>query len=322
MAIIPIAFSYNPITLNKLKKRFNVIVPSSITETFTLASRVVKELLEKNNSPLVIHEVGGYLAAHTDDLSQYKHFLGIVEGTNNGLWNYEKKGYHQCPILTIAESPLKDIEAGLIGDGIVYSLERILREEFKMVLQGEKSAVIGFGRIGSSAATALRGRESCVSVYDINPVRNIYARFEGYNVLTPEKILCSCSVIVGCTGVTSILAEHIALLKPNASLVSGSSKTIEFDLDGFKRICEIEEVSDVVQRYIRDDGTSFFLLAKGTPVNFRDKSVLGSVLDLIYSEAYICLRELINGNVPPGLNRSFPYIHQEVASVWMKYHNQ
>ena len=133
----------------------------------------LQRLLGRSSAPLVAQEVGGYLASFSGELARYPHFVGVVEDTNHGHWRYEVTVPRAFPVLSIARSPLEDIEDTLIGDAVAFSLERILRENFCAVIQGCHVGVLGYGKIGTSTAIAMRGRESAVSVYDLSPIRTI-----------------------------------------------------------------------------------------------------------------------------------------------------
>lgn len=74
-----------------------------------------------------------------------------------------------------------------------------------------------------------------------------------------------------------------------------------------------------VTEYQLDD-SSFFLLNDGKPINFLDQSILGDVLDLVYSELYMCARELVVAPSGPGLHRLNPDIQQEIAAIWCDDH--
>lgn len=319
-AILAIPYSLQSSVADVLNDEgFNVIVPKSIKEMFVLAFENAKKLLDASNDPLVIQEIGGYLAEVTRELSSYGHFLGVVEDTNNGHWRYEQYGPHLCPILSIAQSPLKAIEDTLIGDATTYSVERILREEFHATIQGMCSGVLGFGKIGTSNAIALRGRESAVHVYDKNSGKNIRAKVEGfYPTESQHYLLKKCHLIIGCTGETSISVSDVPSIKDGAILASSSSKDVEFDLEGFATICDVAEISEIIQKYTKGNGESFYVLCKGFPVNFRDLSILGSITDLMYGELSVCMRYLREKRIPSGLHRSPPEIQKEVANVWLE----
>lgn len=321
--VIAIPYSADKETLERIKKKgILVYLPLSVEDVFMQAGPMVEEILASSTTPLIVQEVGGYLAGYTLQLSKYSHFKGIVEDTNNGQWRYEAMGEHLCPILSIAKSPIKDIEDTAIGDGVIYSTERVFREEFHAILQGCKCGVIGYGKIGTSVAIALRGRECQVNVYDVDPAKNIRARFEGFNVLPLHQLLSQCDLIVGCTGQTSLNREDIHFIKSNAILVSATAKNEEFNLNDFNEEYVLEKSSFVVWHYSHSSGKKFYLLNQGTPINFRDRSILGNILDLIYTELFVCMRVIAYEQISVGLQPSTKAIHSEVAKSWLSVYEE
>ncbi len=317
--IIAIPYSANAETVQRLRsKGFNVFVPSSVTDSFVQAGPKIEEILKESTTPLIVQEVGGYLAGFTEQLSSYPHFIGIVEDTNNGHWRYQQAGKHKVPILSMALSPIKDIEDTVIGDSVVYSTERMFREEFHAVIQGLRTGVIGYGKIGTSTGIALKGREATVTVYDIDPAKCIRARFEGYRIAPLGQILAESDLVIGCTGKTSVREEEIPYIRHNAILVSASAKNEEFDLVAFENHCTLEKISPIIWRYTQSDGRYFYVLNGGTPINFRDRSILGNILDLIYSELFLCMAMLVKEGCDRGLQHSPSKIHTEVTQTWLE----
>ncbi|MEP4959852.1 NAD(P)-dependent oxidoreductase [Pseudophaeobacter sp.] len=323
MKVVAVPYSADPTAVKSLRDRgFEVVVPESVEDTFVQSRDAVLAALSDSSEPLIAQEVGGYLAKFTDELTAHDHFIGIVEDTNNGHWRYEQHEPHRCPVLSMAQSPLKDVEDTIIGDAVVYSIERVFRENYSSVLQGARCGVIGFGKIGTSSAIALKGREGVVSVYDINPSKNMRAKVEGFFPLPLQELLTQTDVVIGATGQTSVRLVDMPYIKDGAILVSASSKRVEFALDEFKKACaSVDALDEVSTRYLRKDGTSFIVLNDGTPINFRDKSILGTILDMIYCELFVCMREVANGRAKASLHHSPPPLQDEVAKAWLRHHS-
>lgn len=320
--VVAIPYSASPTAVQALRtKGFTVIVPSSIPDTFAESERQVTEALREAATPLLVQEVGGYLAKASAKLAAFPHFLGVVEDTNNGHWLYESAGPHPIPVLSMAQSPLKAVEDSIIGDAVLFSVERILREEFAAICQGLRSTVIGFGKIGRSTAVALKGREAVVSIYDINPAKDMSAKVEGFYPRPLHDVLPESDLIVGCTGQTSIRLVDMPFIKDGAVLASASSKAVEFAVADFQRACTVEKYSDVVWKFTQPNKRRFFMLHQGTPVNFRDGSILGTILDMIYCELFVCMREIAAKRAPIGLSKSPGPIQDEVAKAWLRAHS-
>ncbi|MEQ1515905.1 MAG: NAD(P)-dependent oxidoreductase [Usitatibacteraceae bacterium] len=322
-AIIAISYSADPEAVRRLREKgYNVIVPATVSEMFPACEQAVVEALEASDQPLLVQEVGGYLAKYSERLGKYAHFLGVVEDTNNGHWAYERTKPHSKPVLSMARSPLKDVEDTIIGDAVLFSIERVVRENFGSVLQGSRSAVIGFGKIGTSTAVALRGRESVVSIYDINPAKNMRARVEGFFPAPLKSVLAEADLVVGCTGQTSVRLVDMEHIKDGCVLASASSKDYEFDLKGFASVCQVDKIDSVTARYRQPNGKSFYILLDGTPINFRDGSILGTILDMIYCELLVCMRYVAEGKAPVDLSNSPPAVQNEVAKAWLRAHSE
>lgn len=321
--IIAIPYSASPSAVQMLKEKgFTVVVPTSIPDTFVEAERQVTEALKESREPLLVQEVGGYLAHASVRLSSFQHFLGVIEDTNNGHWLYESTGPHPMPVLSMAQSPLKAVEDSIIGDAVLFSIERVLREEFAAICQGLRCTVIGFGKIGRSSAVALKGREAVVSIYDINSAKDMSARVEGFFPMPLHDLLPDSDLVVGCTGQTSIRLVDMPFIKDGAVLASASSKAVEFAISDFEKECELEKFSDLVWRFKQPNGKRFYVLLKGTPINFRDGSILGTILDMIYCELFVCMREVAAKRAPIGLSKSPPPIQDEVAKAWLRAHSE
>lgn len=321
--VAAIPYSASPSAVQTLRsKGFNVIVPASIPDIFIDSEKQVAEALQESQAPLLVQEVGGYLAHASARLAAFPHFLGVVEDTNNGHWLYESTGPHPIPVLSMAQSPLKAVEDSIIGDAVLYSIERILREEFAAICQGLRCSVIGFGKIGRSTAVALKDREAVVSIYDINPAKDMSAKVEGFFPMPLHDLLPESDLVVGCTGQTSIRLVDMPFIKDGAILVSASSKAVEFALANFERECTVEKFTDIIWRFTQPNGKKFYVLLKGTPVNFRDGSILGTILDMIYCELFVCMREVAAKRAPVGLTKSPPPVQDEVAKAWLKAHSE
>ena len=287
--VIAIEYSADQPTINLLgEKGYKVHVPENIDDMLNNSWKLVVELLESSRSPLMLQEVGGYHSRWTHELGRYQHFKGCVEDTNNGLWRYQAAADEKplgVPVISMADSPLKQVEDALIGDACVYSLEKVMRTQMASILQGLRVGVVGWGRIGKSCARALAGRAAIVSIYDIDPIVNMLAYAEGFYPMPLEDMLNEVDVVVGCSGRRSIRVADLDNIKHGSVLCSASSKDIEFDLKEFADLCDIEDLTEetrrlesrcAIRRYtVRRTGKSFYVLKRGTPIDFLDMPLPG-----------------------------------------------
>jgi adenosylhomocysteinase len=327
--VIAITYSADAGTVALLKKMgYNVFVPPDIAYMLSRLWQDVIAILNSSKHPIVLQEVGGYFADWTAELGKSPLFKGCVEDTKNGLWRYQaaaQKAPLGVPVLSMADTALKRVEDSLIGDACVYSLEKVMRSQLASILDGVRCGVVGWGNIGKSAAAALKGRDAVVAVYDINPIVNMLAYGRGYYPLPLAKLLQESDIVMGCSGRRSIRVADLNDIKQGALLCSASSKDIEFDLVGFKTLCEVEDVtppgsrSCPVDRYrVKSTGKSFYILDHGTPVDFLDMPLQGSILDCTCSELFVCMRELAAGGKKPGIIELTDDLQVAVAKKWLR----
>lgn len=319
--LVPVPYSVRPSAMAELGA-LPIEVPGSIDEVGAMAAGTALEHAGTTGDPVVIQEVGGYCADRVTDLAAAPAVNGIVEDTKQGQWRYERVGSLPLPVLTIADSPLKALEDVQVGRAIASSVEHLLRTDFYRILSEQRVLVLGYGGIGTALADALRRKGARVSVHDPDEVRMSAALIHGHRVGTRADLLAWADVVIGVSGRRSLGCEDIALLRDGVVLASGSSKQVEFDVPGIRGAARsITTSRDLVESY-DVAGRTVHLLNEGKPVNFLDQSILGTVLDLVYSELYLCTRSVARGGHPAGIHRLEPDLQQALARRWREHYGQ
>src|SRR5262249_54446418 len=158
-----------------------------------------------SSTPLAILEIGGYFSGLVNVFKERfgDAFLGVIEDTERGHRQYLKVSSLDCPVISVARSPLKRPEDSLVGPSCIYSAESILRGS-GFSLGPIVALVIGYGRVGSGLAAVLRGRGCRTLVYDVDPLRRVQALADGFATPSRSKALGSADAIFGATGTCSI----------------------------------------------------------------------------------------------------------------------
>jgi len=213
---------------------------------------------------------------------------GVIEGTENGARRYESQRRLAVPVYSVARSPLKYPENHLVGAGVVFSVEDLVRSRGE-VLQGRRACVLGYGRIGRGVAQALRGRGIDTTVFDIDAVAVAEAAAQGFQVSrVKERALRGATIVIGASGGgasghPSLSGTDYTRLSPGAYLASVTSSDDEFDLQPLKHGWSVQELAPNVTLYRQDD-LRFHVLAGGNAINFAHGAVLGPSIHLIEAE--------------------------------------
>jgi adenosylhomocysteinase len=173
------------------------------------------------------------------------------------------------------------------------------------------------------------GRHASVSIYDINPVVTMLAYAQGYYPMPLSELLAGVDIVMGCSGRRSVRVADIDDLKDGIILCSASSKDIEFDLVGFAKLCDVEDVAVsapgrcAIQKYTRrTTGKCFYILDHGTPIDFLDMPLQGAILDCTCSELFTCMRELSSKGHSPGVIPLTDDLQVAVSKKWLQIHSQ
>lgn len=296
-----------------------VVVPVDLPGVTEAALRSV-ERANLDGQPVIVQEIGGYLAGSADQLEEYACLRGIVEDTKNGFWRYEAAAAQlSYPVVSISHSPIKAMEDRRVGAAVAFSLERLLREHFHSVLDDLTVLVMGYGSIGSACAFALRSRGAMVQVHDTNAIREMQAGLDGFRTGSPRELASKADVIVGATGSLSVDLSIVEAARPGVLLASASSRQVELDMPAIQRGSRVVSALSSLTTY-RRGGRDVHVAADGYPINFQEESILGGVLDAVYSELFACIREVAEGRFKPGLRLSPSSLHAEVASAWTATH--
>lgn len=315
--VVPVPYSVRRSAVEQLNS-VRVQVPSSFDELAMFA--VDAGCRAARRGVVIVQEVGGYCAPWVGRLARAG-VLGIVEDTKQGQWAYERQSPLPLPVYSIADSPLKALEDGQVGRSIAYSVDRLMRTRFYRLLAECRVLVLGYGGIGTALVEHLLRQGANVSVYDPNAVRTAAALLRGARVGRRTELLADAEVVIGVSGHQALTADDFDLLPDGAVLASGSSKQVEFDVPGLlARAVAAVSVDEVTE--LADGRRTLYLLNDGKPVNFLEQSVLGQVLDLVYSELYVCTAQLTVDAHQPGLRRLDPALQAELAGIWSECYGQ
>jgi len=315
--LIGIPYSCDASAAERLASRIDVRVPA-----FEDFQRVVDETLaselQRAAEPFIVQEVGGYCAALLGGGSPVDTTgcVGAIEETRRGLWRYQAQKGLKVPVLEIAGSRLKEIEAIHVGEAVARAIATDL-ELLGRSLPGLAAGVIGFGSIGSAVAHSLHARGAAVASFDTSPIRQIESAARGFRTLDRRRLLAESDLVVGATGISAFSSGEISWLRDGAILASASSGRREFPIDALTAAAVGRaRVGGSVTRLELSGGGTVHLIQDGFPANFRLTSLPPAIADLLFAELALCLGRLATAPPPPGLHGLGLDDEEKVAALW------
>ena len=181
--------------------------------------------------------------------------------------------------------------------------------------------VLGYGWTGRGVALRARGAGASVIVCEVDPLRALEARMEGYEVMPAIAAAERGDVFVTVTGGRDVLrAEHLQLMKDGAILANAGHFDVEISLEDLNVLAEgrRREVLPMVDEFTLADGRRLNLLARGRVVNLAaGQGHPASVMDLSFAVQALCVEHLIAhaGEIPAEVAAVPERIDSEVARL-------
>jgi adenosylhomocysteinase len=224
--------------------------------------------------------------------------LGGTEETTAGLLRVRalaEQGTLACPVLAVNESRTERAFNDRFGTG-QSTIDGILRAT-NLLLAGRTVVVLGYGWTGRGVALRARGAGASVIVCEVDPLRALEARMEGYEVMGALVAAERGDVFVTVTGGRDVLRrEHFERMKDGAVLANAGHFDVEIKLVDLRALAVggQREVLPLVEEHKLADGRRLNLLAQGRVVNLAaGDGHPASVMDVSFAAQVLCVEYLV-----------------------------
>jgi adenosylhomocysteinase len=235
---------------------------------------------------------------HDSRPKQLSELLGGTEETTTGLLRLralEAQGRLACPVLAVNEARTERLFNDHYGTG-QSTLDGILRAT-NLLLAGRTFVVLGYGWTGKGVALRARGAGAQVVVCEVDPMRALEARMEGFDVMPALEAAQRGDVFVTVTGSRDVLTgAHFERMKDGAVLANAGHFDIEIDLEALRAAATggVREVLPFVEQYDLGDDRRLNLLASGRVVNLAaGEGHPAAVMDMSFANQALVVEHLV-----------------------------
>jgi len=248
--------------------------------------------------------------------------VGAAEETTTGLLQLrrlEAAGRLRCPVVAVNEALSERTFNDRHGTG-QSAIDGILRAT-NVLLAGHTLVVLGFGFAGRGVAQRARGAGAAVVICEVDPLRALDARMDGYEVMPALAAADHGDIFVTVTGSRSVLRrEHFERMKDGAILANAGHFDVEIDLDDLAAVATggVSEPRPLVEQYELGSGRRLNLLARGRVVNLAAaEGHPAAVMDVSFALQALCVEDLLRrrGELAPGVYPVPAAIDREVARL-------
>jgi len=253
---------------------------------------------------------------HSARREQLGDVVAGTEETTTGvirLKALERDGALGFPVIAVNDAFTKHMFDNRYGTG-QSTIDGIIRAT-NVLLGGTRFVIAGYGWVGKGVAMRAKGMGAHVIVTEVDPLRALEAKMDGFEVMTMEAAARVGDIFCTATGDKSVIrSEHMEQMKDGAILANTGHFNVEIDIPALRQLGgEAREARAFVEEFTLSNGHRLYLLgdgrlinlaaAEGHPAIVMDMSFANQALSAEYAVAHAAELERKVYPVPPAIDK-------------------
>ncbi len=274
------------------------------------------------NKPEVLIDDGADLIS-TVHKKRIKGILGGTEETTTGvirLKQMERDKVLNFPIVAVNDSLTKHLFDNRYGTG-QSTIDGILRAT-NILISGSNFVVAGYGWCGKGLAMRAKGHGAQVIVTEVDSVKALEARMDGYMVMPMADAAKIGDVFITVTGdINVIRKEHMQKMKDGAIIGNSGHFDVEIDKQGLAKITKKKRViRDFCEEHTIRNGRRIYILAQGRLVNLAAaEGHPAMVMDMSFANQALAVEYILNNRKLKNRVYNLPLkLDEKIASLKLK----
>jgi len=207
---------------------------------------------------------------HNKHTELIENLYGGAEETTTGVIRIRamaKDGALKYPIMAVNDADTKHLFDNVYGTG-QSSFDGVLRAS-AILIAGKTVVIGGYGYCGRGLAIRADGLGANVVVTEVDPVRALKARMDGFRVMPMIDAAPQGDLFITATGMRDVITkEHMELMKDGAILGNAGHYDVEVNKNHLEDLTKTKErVRHALDAYRLKDGRTLYLLGDGRLVN-------------------------------------------------------
>lgn len=195
--------------------------------------------------------------------------MGGNEETTTGVLRLKvmkKKGILRFPMFDVNDAKMKHLFDNRYGTG--QSVLDGIMSATNLSIAGKTVVVAGYGWCGRGVAMRMRGMGANVIVTEVNPVKAIEARMDGFRVMKMIHAAEEADMIITTTGMKDVVREeHFNVMKDGCILANAGHFDNEINKNALNNLAKRKrEIRRYVEEYDLGD-KKLYLLGDGRLIN-------------------------------------------------------
>lgn len=212
---------------------------------------------------------------HSTHTKQLKDIAGSTEETTTGVIRLralqaEKK--LKLPVIAVNDNLTKHLFDNRYGTG-QSTIDAVMRAT-NILLAGSKVVVCGYGWCGRGIAMRARGMGARVTVCEVDPIKALEARMDGYEVMPLLQAVTDADVILSATGNKHVIdIQHLKAAKDGVIVAQSGHFDVEINKKALEKAAKsVRSLKPMVDEYTipatsGSGSKKVYLLGEGRLVN-------------------------------------------------------
>ena len=261
------------------------------------------------------------MVLHNERTELLSHIKGACEETTTGVHRLQAMhadGALKFPVIAVNDAYTKYLFDNRYGTG-QSSFDAIMGTT-NMVIAGKTVVVCGYGWCGRGLALRAAGLGADVVVTEVDPIRELEARMDGYRVMTIREAVKQADLIITVTGNADIICgDDFKYMKDGCMLANSGHFNVEINRHDLEAIStEVKEVRESIEEFTTKDGRKIYLLADGRLVNLsaaRGQGHPAEIMDMSFAVQALSAKHILENDLPVGVTKAPDEIDYTVASM-------
>lgn len=222
--------------------------------------------------PNIIIDDGGDLVEmiHNKRQDLGDEVMGGCEETTTGvirLKAMERDGILRFPMVAVNDARCKHLFDNRYGTG--QSVWDSIMRNTNLIVASKTVVVVGYGWCSRGIAMRAAALGAKVIVTEIDPVKAIEARMDGYDVMKMDQAASYGDIFVSATGCKhTITVDHMLKMKDRAILANAGHFNVEIDMAGLEEAAvSKKETRNNIMGYTLSNGRTINVIGEGKLVN-------------------------------------------------------
>ncbi len=207
---------------------------------------------------------------HRDRRELLEGVIGGTEETTTGVIRLRamaKDGALRYPIIAVNDAMTKHLFDNRYGTG-QSTIDGIIRAT-NVLLAGKTFVVAGYGWCSRGIAMRAKGMGADVIVTEVDPLRALEARMDGYRVMRMVDAAREGDIFVTATGDKHVIDRpHLEVMKDGAILANSGHFNVEINIPALEELSvRKRRIRPFLDEYTLKDGRRLYLIGEGRLVN-------------------------------------------------------